>query len=243
MNHYEEGINAMWEEVEGKTSEIISRPSDEERWKELVEEYSHSGYHLQTEFGIIDMSNDAMKDVVGGEDLSYEEYLQAVFNSRNIRRHCFEYCYYSNAWCEFKGQISRFDKKKGKVIFNRIYISGGLMDGDCYEGKEDHVWMDIEPFGEYQEGDCLSFGGEIYRYLKTRDGKQISFGIRKPYDISKIESYELPTDDDMIMQAVDRMICEVCMFNEHCYMGMCIANKEWRDEMRRTLFATAKGNV
>lgn len=243
MNHYEEGINAMWEEVEDKTSEIISWPSDEERWKELVEEYSHSGYHLQTEFGIIDMSNDAMKDVVGGEDLSYEEYLQAVFNSRNIRRHCFEYCYYSNAWCEFKAQISRFDKKKGKVIFNRIYISGGLMDGDCYEGKEDHVWMDIEPFGEYQEGDCLSFGGEIYRYLKTRDGKQISFGIRKPYDISKIEYYELPTDDDMIMQAVDRMICEVCMFNEHCYMGMCIANKEWRDEMRRTLFATAKGNV
>ena len=243
MNHYEEGINAMWEEVEGKTSEIISRPSDEERWKELVEEYSHSGYHLQTEFGIIDMSNDAMKDVVGGEDLSYEEYLQAVFNSRNIRRHCFEYCYYSNAWCDFKGQISRFDRKKGKVIFNRIYISGGLMDGDCYEGKEDHVWMDIEPFEKYQEGDCLSFGGEIYRYLKTRNGKQISFGIRKPYDISKVEAYELPSDDDMIMQAVDQMICEVCMFKEHCYMGMCIANEEWREEMRKTLFNAAKGNV
>lgn len=243
MNHYEEGINAMWEEVEGKTSKIISRPSDEERWKELVEEYSHCGYHLQTEFGIIDMSNDAMKDVVGGEDLSYEEYLQAVFNSRNIRRHCFEYCYYSNAWCEFKGQISRFDKKKGKVIFNRIYISGGLMDGDCYEGKEDHVWMDIEPFEKYQEGDCLSFGGEIYRYLKTRNGKQISFGIRKPYDISKVEAYELPSDDDMIMQAVDQMICEVCMFSEHCYMGMCIANGEWREEMRKTLFNAAKGNV
>ena len=243
MNHYEEGINAMWEEVEGKSSEPISQLSDEERWKELVDEYSHSGYQLQTEFGIIDMSDDAMKDVVGGEDLSYEEYLQAVFNSRNIRRHCFEYCYYSNAWCNFKGQINRFDKKKGKVIFNRIYISGGLMDGDCYEGKEDHVWMDIKPFESYQEGDCLSFGGEVYRYLKTRNGKQISFGIRVPYDISKIETYELPTDDDMLMQAVDKMICEVCMFNEHCYMGMCIANKEWRDEMRKTLFNAAKGNV
>ena len=233
----------MWEEVEGKSSEPISQLSDEERWKELVDEYSHSGYQLQTEFGIIDMSDDAMKDVVGGEDLSYEEYLQAVFNSRNIRRHCFEYCYYSNAWCNFKGQINRFDKKKGKVIFNRIYISGGLMDGDCYEGKEDHVWMDIKPFESYQEGDCLSFGGEVYRYLKTRNGKQISFGIRVPYDISKIETYELPTDDDMIMQAVDQMICEACMFNEHCYMGMCIANKEWRDEMRKTLFNAAKGNV
>lgn len=78
-------------------------------------------------------------------------------------------------------------------------------------------------------------GGEIYRYLKTKNGKQISFGIREPYDIKKIESYELPSDDDMLMQAVDQMICEVCMFNEHCYMGMCIANEEWREGMRKTL--------
>ncbi|HAI92880.1 MAG TPA: hypothetical protein DCM21_10205 [Butyrivibrio sp.] len=242
MNHYEEGINAMWEEVEGKSTEPIHQPSDEERWKELVEEYSHSDYHLQTEFGIIDMSDDAMKDVYNGENLSYEEYLQALFNSRNARRHCFEYCYYSKAWCDFKGQISRFDKKKGKVVFNRIYISGGLMDGDCYEGKEDHVWMSIEPFADYKEGDCLSFGGEIYRYLKTGNGRQISFGIRKPCDVKKIESYELPSDDDMLMQFVDQLVCEVCMFNEHCYMGMCIANEEWREGMRKTLFNAAKEN-
>ena len=182
MNHYEEGINAMWEEVEGKRPKPVHQPSDEERWKEFLEEHSNSGYLVQSEFGAIDTTDNAMKDVVGGENLSYEEYLQALFNSRNIIRHCFEYCYYSNAWCDFKGQISRFDKKKGKIIFNRIYISGGLMDGDCYEGKEDHVWMDIGPFKEYKEGDCLSFGGEIYRYLKTKNGKQISFGIRKPYD-------------------------------------------------------------
>lgn len=242
MNHYEEGINAMWEEVEGKKPESIHQPSDKERWKEFVEKYSHSGYLVQSEFGTIDTTDDAMKDVAGGENLSYEEYLQVLFNSRNIIRHCFEYCYYSNAWCDFKGRISRFDKKKGKVIFNCIYVSGGLMDGDCYEGKEDHVWMDIEPFEEYQVGDCLSFGGEIYRYLKTKNGKQISFGIREPYDIKKIESYELPSDDDMLMQAVDQMICEVCMFNEHCYMGMCIANEEWREGLRKTLFNAAKGN-
>lgn len=243
MNHYEEGINAMWEEVEGKKPESIHQPSDKERWKEFVEKYSHSGSLVQSEFGVIDTTDDAMKDVAGGENLSYEEYLQVLFNSRNIIRHCFEYCYYSNAWCDFKGRISRFDKKKGKVIFNCIYVSGGLMDGDCYKGKEDHVWMDMEPFEEYQVGDCLSFGGEIYRYLKTKNGKQISFGIREPYDIKKIESYELPSDDDMLMQAVDQMICEVCMlFNEHCYMGMCIANEEWREGLRKTLFNAAKGN-
>ena len=65
MNHYEEGINAMWEEVEGKKPESIHQPSDKERWKEFVEEYSHSGYLVQSEFGTIDTTDDAMKDVAG----------------------------------------------------------------------------------------------------------------------------------------------------------------------------------
>jgi hypothetical protein len=142
--------------------------------------------------------------------------------------------------CSFKGQISGFDKKKGKILFNRIYISGVLRDGDGYQGKEDHVWMDSKPFENYQIGDCLSFGGEIYRYLKTKNGKQISFGIREPDDISRIESYELPSDDDLIMQAVDQIVCEVCLFREHCYMGICIADEKWREEMRTALFDAAK---
>ena len=85
MNHYEEGINAIWEEAEGKKSEPVQKPSDEERWKEFVDEYAHSGYLVHSEFGAIDTTEDAMKDVTGGENLSYEEYLQALFNSRNIR--------------------------------------------------------------------------------------------------------------------------------------------------------------
>ena len=81
MNHYEEGINAMWEEVEGKKPESIHQRSDKERWKEFVEKYSHSGYLVQSEFGTINTTDDAMKDVAGGENLSYEEYLQVLFNS------------------------------------------------------------------------------------------------------------------------------------------------------------------
>lgn len=114
MNHYEEGINAMWEEVEGKKPESIHQPSDKERWKEFVEKYSHSGYLVQSEFGTIDTTDDAMKDVAGGENLSYEEYLQVLFNSRKIIRHCFEHCYYSNAWCDFKGGLADLIKRKAR---------------------------------------------------------------------------------------------------------------------------------
>lgn len=247
MSHHEECINAMWEEIEGKKLEYVqssegtvSHLSEEERWSEFVEKYKYRNYTIQSEFGIIDMSKDAMKDVANGEFLTYDEYLKALFNSRNSIRSSFGYCYYSYASCEFKGQISRFNEKKGKVIFKRIYISGMLMDGDVYEGKEDHVWMDSEPFKKYQVGDCLSFEGTIYRYLKTRNGKQIAFGIREPFNITKIEQYDLPTDDDMLMQVVDQIICETCIYHEHCYMRMCIADEEWREEMRRKLFAVMK---
>ena len=240
MDHYEEWLDAVWEELEGKKSEPSPRLSDEERWKAFVVRYGRSGYLIQSEFGIIDTSENAMEDVVNGENLTYDEYLQAMFNSRNNQRNCFEYCYYTDAWCDFKGKIKRFDKKKKKVVFECIYSSALFMDGNGYKGKEDHVWMDSEPFEKYQVEDCLSFEGEIYRYLKTGKGKQISFGIREPYNISKIEDYELPSDDDMIRQSVDQLICEVCMFNEHCYMGMCIASKEWREEMRQTMFEVVK---
>lgn len=241
MNHYKEGINAMWEAVEEKKPKPAKSQTVEEKRTEFVDDFGHGDIVVQSDFGIVDMSEDAMKDIANGERLSYEEYLQALFNSRENRRTCLEYLYYSNAACSFKGRISRIDKKKGKIIFERIYVYAIFMNGDDYEGKEDHVWMDIEPFENYDVGDNLSFGGEIYRYLKTRNGKQISFGIRNPFDISKIKDYKLPSDDDMLLQAIDQMVCEACLFNEHCYMGMCIANKEWCENMRKTFFELARG--
>lgn len=47
----------------------------------------------------------------------------------------------------------------------------------------------------------------------------------------------------MLMQAVDQMICEVCMINEYCYLGVGIANEEWREGMRKALFNAVKGNA
>ena len=64
---------------------------------------------------------------------------------------------------------------------------------------------------------------------------QTAFGIRKPYNISRIEAYELPSDEERLMQAIDQTICEICIYNVHCYMGNCIASKEWREEMRTLL--------
>ena len=221
MKEHENYTNVEREEIEESKSKKQKDMSDEDRWKELVTEYSHSNYIIQSEFGTLDMSDDAMEDIYKGENLTYEEYLQALFNSRNNRRECFEQCYYRRAWCDFKGQISIISRKKKKIMFERVYVLGDMGDGTLYSGKEEHVWMDLAPFKEYKVGDRVSFDGEIYRYLKTGHGKQISFGICNTEFTEKIESYELPTDEEMTLQAVNQILCEVCLYNEQCNRVIC----------------------
>ncbi len=243
MEKQKEFIESIWEEAEGKKPKELS---EEEKRNALLEEYGEDPDYgpVQTEFGILDLSEDAMKDVIGGKKLTYDQYAKALFNSRNERRANFEYCYYTDMICEFKGTIERFSKDK--VLFSRIYILGDFEDGTLWEGSEDHVWMTAKPFKDFKAGDMVSFDGQIYRYLKTGNGLSISFGIEPLYVYGPAETYELPSEEKMNEQAVNQIICEVCKFKNHCYMGNCIANEEWVKGMKKLLLGkcnTAENNV
>ena len=54
----------------------------------------------------------------------------------------------------------------GRRCLKRIFISGTYTGGTMFDGKEDHVWMDKSGFEEYAVGDGVSFGAEVYRYVK-----------------------------------------------------------------------------
>ena len=63
-------------------------------------------------------------------------------------------------------------------------------------------------------GNRLAFEVEIYRYLKTRHGRVTDFGLRNPTDVRKIESYELPSNAQLRLQAVGVIICgDLCIKN------------------------------
>ena len=53
MNHYEEYMNAMWEEVEGDKKEPVLKQTDEEKWKQFVDEFGKSGAIIQKAFGVV----------------------------------------------------------------------------------------------------------------------------------------------------------------------------------------------
>ena len=207
-------------------------------WEELKKGFYGSNCLVQSEWGTICFNPDRMKDVVGGEKLTYDEYLDIMKESGRKARHYFELCYYNCPVAEFKGQIEK--KSRGNVCFQKIFVSGMHGDGTFLDGREEHVWMAESGFEQYEVGDCLSFYAEIYRYLKTGNGKAIDYSLRNPEEIRHINPYNLPSDDYLLMQSINQMVCEVCMHTDHCYMGMCIAPK-WREEMAKSLFGAAKG--
>ena len=193
---------------------------------------------VQTENGIIDYDPDKMKDVVGGEKLIYDEYIEIQEKSAGKVRGSFQLCYYYVP-LGFKGQIEKKNDKK--VCFKRVYVDGMYFDGICFEGKEDHVWMDLKGFEDYQVGDSVSFYAEIYRYLKTGNGKMIDFGLRNPQQITKIDPYQLPSDDELLRQEVELMVCETCFLSEQC-TGFCLLPKGAKKAKIDLLFHAVKSN-
>ena len=200
MKQYDEHINSMWEEVEGKKQSKEYKQEmrkEEECWQQFKKKFARKNMIVNSEWEVIDCSPNAMEDIVGGEKITYDEYLEIMRVLGHECRKYFEHCYYS-AWdCSFKGKIEK--KSKLKICFNKIDISG--------------------------------FYG---------NGKKIDFGLRNPSFIKNTAEYEPPTDEQLLLQSIDEIIYEVCLFREHCYMGMFIANKEWREEMRAMLLGLGK---
>ena len=136
------------------------------------------------------------------------------------KRNGFKGCYYESGFGSFKGQVSKI--KSHHICFKRIWVQWeyGL---DVCENKEDHVWIfDAEHFFEMgvKEGDCVSFDGEIYPY-KRRNGT-CELGIRKPECVEKISEYDLPTDEDVFLQNMHKIECELCLFKDHCDGLFCL---------------------
>lgn len=173
--------------------------------------------------GSIDFNPLGCKNIVGAEHLTYDEYIDVQIRSFGKARPWFATCYY-NIPLSFKGTIKK--KNKERICFERIEVKGMYSDGRCFEGKEEHVWMSINQFEKHEIGECVSFYAEVYRYVKTGDGKLIDYALRNPDDIQRVDKYNLPTDSDLDNQLIDELICETCYFEEFCNKVNCIIEKD-----------------
>lgn len=211
-------------------------------WNKLKRKFYKKNYRTTFEAGMIDFSPDSMNTVRGGSFKSYDEYLEVQRQSCGKQRRYLEQCYYEHCFdVECKGQIERFDDARGKVLFKRIMISGMHSDGCGFYGKEDHVWTDKAAFGDYSPEDCVRFTAIVYRYLRHGEGKSIDYGLENADSVSKCGSYEVPTDEQLVQQQIEQLVCETCHFHDHCFMGMCVANEQERLHRIETLKSLQPG--
>lgn len=220
-----------------KAVALISMHAD---YREMLGIYYGEDSVVDTEDGVIFFSPESKNDVVGAQKMSYDEYLDVQINSLGKYRSYFASCYF-NIPMEFMGQIEKANANR--LCFKRVYISGMFPDGEMFDGKEDHVWMERSGMEEYEVGDCLSFGAEVYRYVKTGNGKQIDFGLRNPCGVKKIKSYELPSDEDLLRQAIDGILCETCFFSEHCNRAYCMRKPKEKRQLQNDMLAMVKGQL
>ncbi len=69
--------------------------------------------------------------------------------------------------------------------------------------------------------------------------KQIDYSLRNPKGIKKIESYELPSDDDLIKQGIDQIICETCFLYEQCNKVFCMRDNNERIILQEQMLEAA----
>ena len=173
-----------------KATALIKKYQDNEDIKALLLAHYGDDTVVSSEIGCLDFSPAGKFDVVGGEKLTYDEYIDIQIRSSRKQRTWFEMCYY-NLPSEFMGCIEK--KTKKNICFKRIYVSGMYPDGcDFFEGKEDHVWMGIQGFEDFKTGDCVSFFADVYKYIKTGNGKVLDYSLRTPRELNRSTHISFP---------------------------------------------------
>ena len=71
----------------------------------------------------------------------------------------------------------------------------------------------------------------------------INYGLRNPTGIQKIEAYELPSDDALIMQEVKQLICETCFLSEQCNCNYCTMDPKQKHLLEQEMFCVIKAQT
>ena len=209
-----------------KAASLITKyKNDEDVVKFILANYGSNTVCLCEE-GTIDFSSSQITEIEGCENLTYNDYLDIQLMTRGKKiRDWVEQCYYEIP-SGFKGEIEKVSKDGKHICLKRVFVEGMYRcDLTFWNGKEDHVWMDIAGFEDYKIGDCVSFFADVYRYVKKGGGKQLDYGLRNPKGIKKIEAYRLPTDKEIMEQTMQTIRCDACYLNEQCNKNYCMLSR------------------
>lgn len=216
----------------------------------LVQKYPHlmpgiyDAYGQDVLWPDIDFSPASMLKIHGSQNLSYMDYIELQVISSPMWRHSFRTCYYSGlCGLRFCGEVESRNRKH--ICFKRLFIRGTYMDGTMFDEKEDHVWMVATNFDEAADwigddhlkpGDCIMFTADVYCYLKHQKKRLLDFGLKNPSQIQRISMYDLPSDEIIINQTLDRLICDTCCLRDSCYGVYCMRDLSEIEALKAFLY-------
>lgn len=227
--------NRKWLEEQRKKAAALTKKFP--GYTSIITFYGVPNAVVSYDGGVVFFDPESQKKVLGAEDLSYDEYIEAQFNSlgkcrASLINHFFGSSYY------FKGTIQKITGDK--LCFEWLDVNIDHNDGGPFdEYRETHVWMDTDGFHEFKVGDCVKFEAEVYRYIK-KNGTQMDYGLRNPSWVTRIDAYEVPTDEDLARQNADRIICSTCLFEDHCNHLSCFRNKDEIERLKAELVKAIK---
>lgn len=118
-----------------------------------------------------------------------------------------------------QGTISKYSSDGQTVCIRSPEV---IEVGYIYTGPvagEDHLWVDAELFTrkQLQPEDIVCFEGVVYEYRNKKD--EVNYGVKDINDVKRINPYSV------IRNWAESMVCEVCLFSEHCY-GFCLRGEK-----------------
>lgn len=119
--------------------------------------------------------------------------------------------------------------EENQAVLKNVVIDGIRHDGMGFMGSEDHVNIfntkDIKRLKEknLQPGYKICLRAQSYEY-ERKDGSS-DFSLYNISDIEIIDDYDIPTKEELIDEQIRNLVCEVCLYDDSCDCGVCMADK------------------
>lgn len=125
----------------------------------------------------------------------------------------------NNQTVTIQGTISKYSTDGQTVCIRSPEV---IEVGYIYTGPvagEDHLWVDAELFTkkQLQPEDIVCFEGVVYEYKNKKD--ELNYGVKDISCAKRINPYLV------VHNWAESMVCEVCLFSEHCY-GFCLRGEK-----------------
>ena len=156
------------------------------------------------------------KDFIETENLTTQELIKNLnsFGEEKAKSDVEDYFKFFNRYCCSED-------------INKILTPLGINHVDMYN------WVENIHINAIKEGDYVSFDADIVPYQRNDETKDLGLKNIRFIRRTNKDEYNIPTDDELIEQEIRNLVCETCVWRDHCDPAKtCVRDQ---DEIQSTI--------